>query len=289
MNKAAEIRGHVLANLDHYLAELEKQFTAQGGTVVFLRSVDEAADYIESLAREREIAVAGGAEGIRRQVERLEPGVESYLQGQPSGPCQIAAVADGELGISAAAFLIADAGAICLIGERAGGNEPRIRIVVASIEKVLPRMRDMAEFLPLLNAAGDTRFLTGPRRAGELDGPEELHLVLVDGGGIDLLAHPEKRELLRCVRCGICLPGRQEEGAVLCPVGIDLESLPLLLREEAPPEVGGWKFRLWGFVMRRPRLYEFAGAVLRAFWRDEWGLPMPPAKGFRQTWREGGN
>lgn len=286
MTKPAEIRGHVLANLDHYLAELEKQLTGQGGKVVYLSSADEVADYIELLAREREVRITGGVEDIRRHVERLEPRVENYLQGESSAAAEVLPMAGGELDISAAAFLVAEAGAICLAGQRAGGAGPRIQIVVAGIEKVLPRMRDVAVFLPLLDA-GDTRFLTGPRRAGELDGPEELYLILLDGGRSELLADVEKRDLLRCVRCGACLPGQAGGDAVVCPVGIDIESLPLLLREEAPAEVGGWKFRLWGFVMRRPRLYEFAGQMLRAFWREEWGLPAPPSKTFRQSWREG--
>jgi len=286
MTKPAEIRGYVLANLDHYLGEFEKQLTAQGGKVVYLRSMDEVSDYIELLAREREVEVTGEAESIRLQAERLEPGVEAYLRGESSAPVESLALADGELVVSGAAFLIAEAGAICLAGEPATGAGPRVQVVVAGIEKVLPRMRDMAVFLPLLSA-GDTRFLTGPRRAGELDGPEELHLILLDGGRSELLADSEKRDLLRCVRCGACLPGHAGEGTVVCPVGIDVESLPSRLREEAPAEVGGWKFRLWGFVMRRPRLYEFAGQMLRTFWREEWGLPAPPAKTFRQAWREG--
>jgi hypothetical protein len=286
MTKPTEIRSHVLANLDHYLAELDKQLTAQGGTVVYLRGADEVADYLELLTREREIPVPGGAESLRRHAERIEPGVEAYLRGESPADTESLELADGALRISAAAFLIADAGAICLTGEHPGGTGPKIQVVVAGIEKVLPRMRDLAVFLPLL-PSDTTRFLTGPRRAGELDGPEELCLILVDGGRSELLASPERRDLLRCVRCGACLPGRAGGGGVDCPVGIDTEGLPLRLREEAPLEVGGWKFRLWGYVMRKPRLYEFAGQMLRAFWRDEWGLPAPPAKSFRQAWREG--
>ncbi len=286
MTKPAEIRAHVLANLDHYLAELEKQLTGQGGTVVYLRSADEAADYIELLAREREVRVTGGAEGIRRQIEQLEPRLEDYLKGEPCVAVESVAIEGSGIGLAGAAFLIADAGAICLAGERTGAARPRVQVVLAGIEKVLPRMRDMAVFLPLVGGS-DVRFLTGPRRAGELDGPEELYLILLDGGRSELLANQEKRDLLRCVRCGDCLPGQAGGRAVTCPVAIDIESLPLLLREEAPAEVSGWKFRLWGFVMGRPRLYEFAGQMLRAFWREQWGLPAPAAKTFRQLWREG--
>jgi L-lactate utilization protein LutB len=282
MTKRAEIRGHVLANLDHYLGEFDKQFAAQGGKVVYLTSADEAADYIDQLGRERDWGLAEGPDGIRQWIDRVEPRVDEYLRAEAAPAPAGLAGGEGKLAIARAAFLVAEAGAICLAGAGAAG--PRVQVVVAGLENVLPRMRDVAVFLPLL-AEGDVRFLTGPRRAGELDGPEELHLLVVDGGRTELLADARKRELLRCVRCGACLPGRAT--AAVCPVDIDVESLPTLLREEVPAEVGGWKFRLWGYVMQRPRLYEFAGGILRAFWREEWGLPAPPAKTFRQAWREG--
>jgi hypothetical protein len=284
MNKPTEVRNHVLANLDHYLAELDKELTAHGGKVVYLRDVDEAADYIELLARERDLPVSSGAENLRQVLEQLEPGIEAYLRGGPREAPGNVAIAEGEIGISSAAYLIAEAGAVCLAGGAVAGPGPRVQVVVAGIDRVLPRMRDLAVFLPL-HGEGDVRLLAGPRRAGEVDGPEEFYLLLVDGGRTALLADEAKRTLLRCIRCGECLAARQE---VKCPVEIDLAMVPLLLRAESAPEaVTGWKFRLWGVLMRNPRLYEFAGHMLRAFWREEWGLPAPPAKTFRQEWREG--
>jgi ferredoxin len=285
MSTPATVRHHVLTNLDHYLTELEEQLTAKGGKVVYLRSAEEVADSIELLAREKGWSLPAD---LRQQIERLEPGVAEYLQGGPREAPGSLLLAAGELRIASAAYLIAEAGAVCLIGPPADGAGPRMQIVVAGIDRVLPRMRDVAVFLPLLAGEGSVQFLTGPRRAGEWDGPEELYIYLVDGGRIPLLADPAKRDLLRCVRCGACLSSPPDGSPVVCPVGIDLENIPGLLRRELPAETSGWKYRLWGFVMRRPRLYEFAGRMLRSFWREEWGVPEPPAKSFRQMWREEG-
>jgi L-lactate dehydrogenase complex protein LldF len=85
-------------------------------------------------------------------------------------------------------------------------------VAVAGIEKLVPRAQDLATFLKLLgrSATGQpltvyTSFLSGPRRAGEIDGPEEFYLVLLDNGRTKLLADREKRQSLYCIRCGACL------------------------------------------------------------------------------------
>src|SRR5437868_5321902 len=79
------------------------------------------------------------------------------------------------------------------------------------MEKVIPRFRDLPVFLKLLARAATgqtlsvyTTLITGPRRTGELDGPEEFHLVILDNGRSKILASPF-RESLQCIRCGACL------------------------------------------------------------------------------------
>jgi L-lactate dehydrogenase complex protein LldF len=79
------------------------------------------------------------------------------------------------------------------------------------IEKLIPRLADLAVFLRILGRSGTgqaltvyTSLLTGPRRPGE-DGPEEMHVVLVDNGRIEALADEKMREVLYCIRCGACL------------------------------------------------------------------------------------
>ena len=121
-----------------------------------------------------------------------------------------------DIGISGANFLVADSGAVVLVenegNARLTTSAPKIHIAVAGIEKLIPRAQDLAVFLKLLgrSATGQaltvyTSFLSGPRRAGEIDGPEEFYVVLLDNGRTKLLADREKRQSLYCIRCGACL------------------------------------------------------------------------------------
>ncbi|MBW8863639.1 MAG: lactate utilization protein, partial [Verrucomicrobia bacterium] len=80
------------------------------------------------------------------------------------------------------------------------------------IEKILPKMEDLALFLPMLATMGTGQQLTcyntmysGPRQPGETDGPEEWHVVLLDNHRTELLADAEQRDALHCIRCGACL------------------------------------------------------------------------------------
>lgn len=121
----------------------------------------------------------------------------------------------GEIGISGVNFAVAETGTIILCTNEGNGrmctSRPRVHIAVMGIEKVVPRMQDLAVMLKLLgrSATGQTltqytSMITGPRRAGEHDGPEELHIVLVDRRRTANLASPY-RSSLRCIRCGACL------------------------------------------------------------------------------------
>ena len=126
-----------------------------------------------------------------------------------------------EMGISGANFLVADSGAIAISTNEGNGrlctSLPRIHVAVAGIEKVIPHLEDLATLWPVLATSGTGQGITtygtiigGPRRAGETDGPEQFHVVLVDNGRSRLLADAEQREVLHCIRCGACLN--------ICPV-----------------------------------------------------------------------
>jgi L-lactate dehydrogenase complex protein LldF len=121
-----------------------------------------------------------------------------------------------DMGISGANFLVADTGMIALTTNEGNGrlctSLPRIHVVVAGIEKVIPHLEDMATFWPTLATAGSGIKLTaystligGPRTAEENDGPEEFHVILLDNGRSQLLADTEQRDVLHCIRCGACL------------------------------------------------------------------------------------
>jgi L-lactate dehydrogenase complex protein LldF len=121
-----------------------------------------------------------------------------------------------DIGISGANFLVADSGAVVIIenegNARLTTSAPKIHIAVAGIEKLIPRAQDLATFLKLLarSATGQhlsvyTSFLNGPRRPGEIDGPDEFYVVLLDNGRTKLLPDRSKRQSLYCIRCGACL------------------------------------------------------------------------------------
>ena len=121
-----------------------------------------------------------------------------------------------EMGITGANFLVADCGMIALTSNegnaRLCSSIPRIHVAIAGIEKVIPRVDDLAILWPVLSNAGTGQPITcystligGPRGPQEIDGPEEFHVILLDNGRTDLLADPEQREVLHCIRCGACL------------------------------------------------------------------------------------
>src|SRR5438094_5781218 len=120
-----------------------------------------------------------------------------------------------DLGITGANFAIADTGTIVLVTNEGNGRMvtslPRVHVAVMGVEKVVPSMTDLMVFLQILakSATGQklsvyTTLVRGPRRPGELEGPDEFHLVLLDNGRIRQIAGP-LREALYCLRCGACL------------------------------------------------------------------------------------
>jgi L-lactate dehydrogenase complex protein LldF len=123
---------------------------------------------------------------------------------------------EADMGISGANFAVAETGMIS-ITENEGNARltcalPKIHVAILGIEKVLPRIEDLALFLPMLATMGTGQPLTcyntlygGPRQPGEVDGPEQFHVVLLDNRRTELLADAEQRDSLHCIRCGACL------------------------------------------------------------------------------------
>ena len=120
-----------------------------------------------------------------------------------------------EVGISGANFLIADTGAVCTVTNEGNAEltttPPRVHIVTAGIEKLVPSLPHAFALLRLLvrSATGAdltqyTTFHCGPKRPGDADGPEEFHIVLVDNGRSRMLREG-LGDMLRCIRCGACM------------------------------------------------------------------------------------
>jgi L-lactate dehydrogenase complex protein LldF len=157
------------------------------------------------------------------------------------------------MGVSGANFLVADTGSIVLVTNEGNGRMgavlPRVHLAVAGIEKVIPRMADLPTFLRLLprSATGQTlssyvSILTGTKREGDPEGPERLHILLLDCGRSAIL-EGKYREVLKCIRCGACLNtcpvytsvGGHAYGWVYSgPIGAVLNPLLIGLPEAAP-------------------------------------------------------
>lgn len=123
--------------------------------------------------------------------------------------------AEADMGITGGNFIVAETGTVVLISNEGNArlttSVPRIMVSIVGIEKLIPTLADLPVFLKVLARAATgqkmsiyTSMITGPRRPGEGDGPEEFHLVLLDNGRSRILGSP-MRESLFCIRCGACL------------------------------------------------------------------------------------
>ena len=120
-----------------------------------------------------------------------------------------------DIGITGANFLVAETGSSIIVTNEGNGDLtqilPRVHIVVASLEKIVPTLDDAAQIMRVLarSATGQdmtvySTISTGPRRAGDVDGPEHYHVVLVDNGRSNMLGS-DFEDMLRCIRCGACM------------------------------------------------------------------------------------
>lgn len=121
-----------------------------------------------------------------------------------------------DLGVSGGNFLVASSGSVVVCTNEGNATfcttAPRVHVALVGIEKLVPTFEHAAVLLKLLARSSTaqpltvyTDVLTGPKREGEHDGPERLHVVLVDNGRTEVLADPVMRDTLRCIRCGACL------------------------------------------------------------------------------------
>lgn len=121
-----------------------------------------------------------------------------------------------EVGVTGANFLVADVGGVALTENEGNGFMsvafPKVHIVIAGIEKVIPSIGDLPLFFPLLSALGTGQqvtvynsLLTGPKKPGEANGPEKMVVVLLDNRRTDIANEKAHFEALKCIRCGACL------------------------------------------------------------------------------------
>ncbi len=159
-----------------------------------------------------------------------------------------------DVGITGVNFGVSATGSICLCTNEGNGrlvsSVPPVHVAVMGMERLVPTTADLAVLLRLLARSGTgqkltvyTTLITGPRRPGEHDGPEELHVVILDNGRTNLL-RGRYREMLACIRCGACLNVcpvyRRTGGAAYGPVysgPMGAVLLPLLVGLDRAPSL----------------------------------------------------
>ena len=157
---------------------------------------------------------------------------------------------EADLGITGVNFAVADTGSLVIVTNEGNGRMctslPRVHIAIMGMERVVPSFRELSVLLPLLTASATGQRVTsyvnvvnGPRRPDEPDGPEEVHVVILDGGRSAILAS-EYRSILHCIRCGACqnvcpvfrqVGGHAYGGVYGGPIGAVLEPLLSGFRE----------------------------------------------------------
>lgn len=124
--------------------------------------------------------------------------------------------AEADIGLSGVNFAVAETGTLCLVENEGNGRMcttvPKVHIAITGIEKVVEKLEHVPPLLSLLtrSATGQSvttyvNMISGPRKADEKDGPQEVHVILLDNGRTQAYADDELRATLQCIRCGACM------------------------------------------------------------------------------------
>lgn len=264
-----KIKDHTIKHMAHYLAEFEKNASAQGAIVHWASTGEEASRIVMDICKQhnakkvtRSKSMLGEEIGLTHSldnsdIERIETDLAEHiiqLAGDPPShivwpamhrsredviklfrqfhkdPTSSEEIIDlvdsarrdlrtkflaADIGISGANFLLADSGSTCTVTNEGNAEltttPPKVHIITAGIEKLVPSMAHAVPLLRLLTRSATgaeiTQYITfhnGPKRINDADGPEECHIVLVDNGRTKMLAD-DMKEMLRCIRCGACM------------------------------------------------------------------------------------
>jgi L-lactate dehydrogenase complex protein LldF len=121
-----------------------------------------------------------------------------------------------KIGVSGVNFMVAETGTLALVENEGNGrlctSVPEVHIAITGLEKVIDKLEHLVPLYALLpkSATGQAvttyfNLITGPRRAGEKDGPSEMHLILLDNGRTQAYREVRYRATLQCIRCGACM------------------------------------------------------------------------------------
>lgn len=215
--RVAFARWRAIENLDKYLIQFEAAFIRTGGKVIWARDAAEAgSEILGILLKNRITHLHRTRPDITDEIE-VERALEPHHIRITSTTEEAAATIgnekpDGQFAsLTGADYLVADMGAVVLSGNDGCAVSPKIQIVVAGIDRVIPSANDLNVLLPLHSVYAEGRKMNschslcrGPRLNGEHDGPEQMFVVLVDNGRSTVLAHERQRSVLRCIRCPAC-------------------------------------------------------------------------------------
>lgn len=237
LNGALEAAGVRTVETD--LGEYILQLAGEHPVHIIAPSIEKTAEDVA------ELLTRAGGEPVPAELEALTQAARAQLRDT---------FLHADVGITGANFGVSETGSICLVTNEGNGrfvsSLPPVHVVLIGMERLVADLADLAVLLRLLarSATGQalttyTTLLTGPRRPGELDGPEELHVVIVDNGRSRLVGG-RYREMLACIRCGACLNvcpvyrkaggGAYSDvysgpmGAVLVPLFAGIEHAPAL-------------------------------------------------------------
>jgi L-lactate dehydrogenase complex protein LldF len=221
------------------LGEYILQLAGEHPVHIIAPAIEKTADQVAELLS----AVQG--ERIPAELEALTSAARTQLR---------ETFLQADVGITGANFGVSSTGSVCLVTNEGNGRMvtsiPRVHVALMGMERLVPTTADLAVLLKLLARSGTgqkltvySTLLTGPRRAGETDGPEEMHVVILDNGRSNLL-RGRYREMLACIRCGACLNVcpvyRKAGGAAYGPVysgPMGAVLLPLLVGLEQAPSL----------------------------------------------------
>jgi L-lactate dehydrogenase complex protein LldF len=267
--KAKNLKWKTIEHLDEYLVQFEKNFTANGGKVIWAQNAQEANEAVLEICKKHKATQVVKSKSMvteelhlndflaKHQIESVETDLGEYIQqldGEPPyhivtpamhkskedvaklfheklgveanlTPSELTLIARKNLramytsagvGVTGGNFLLADVGGVCVTENEGNGRLttafPKIHVAIVGIEKMIPSIQDLNLYWPLLATYGTGQnvtvynsIFTGPRKSKEVDGPEEMYVILLDNGRTNLLKDPNVRESMYCIRCGSCL------------------------------------------------------------------------------------
>ena len=208
--RAAALRWKTIENLEKLLIAFEANFKKRGGKVLWARHADDAAKEINDI-------VSRSGKNIKQVTGNLytELNLDEFFIRKQYNILRCDDALPADVCIVQAQHIIAEPGAVVIaahnnLAATALGNSPVV-IVLIHIDKMLPNLSDLNLFLPLISSYKseqqhftNNKILFGPKDDMDLEGPQQLYVMLIDNGRSNLMADAVMRQANRCIDCGAC-------------------------------------------------------------------------------------